>query len=592
MRLMEAAMHNRRTTAAAWLRALEFNEGDEPAELPQITVPDDLSALPVDELDELHELLAQTIDEVSRGPVDTEVLAYLTDLAAGYEKVEAEQAHRAEAAEAIATQVEALRTKVLGKVEEGDDPDNADDPDAEPVTDPGEVPEPDAEQPDADGGVEVRPPPQEQGQPAAQPESQHQAVAASSRLPLGTVSRSAPRPRMNRDTGRVTITAAADVPGISTGGRVPNMLKLAEMASAKASRLADKQSADLATIEYPIDNWVEPGMTPDQQAEVFDKATAAGRTMQSLVAAGGWCGPLEPIFDLMRVDASDGLLRLPTIGIRRGGIQVPSPLVLPADLSTLSFVWTNQNDIDAGLVGAPDPTKPCIRIPCPTWTPYSTTAYGICVTHGNLADRSFPELTREYIGMVTNAHGHYLSSVDIAAIAAASTAIAGPVIVGTAPTVLADLELAIEFYRSKYRMGMNQPMELVAPHWLLSVLRGDMAAARGIDAQNVSDAEITADLRERGANPQFVQDWQLLANATAFPASVQYLLYPAGTWAIGTQGRLDLGVQRDSALNAVNDFTAMFTEEFRVLVKLGAESLRVTSTIAVDGRVNTKTATA
>jgi hypothetical protein len=80
-----------------------------------------------------------------------------------------------------------------------------------------------------------------------------------------------------------------------------------------------------------------------------------------------------------------------------------------------------------------------------------------------------------------------------------------------------------------------------------------------------------------------VQDWQPLANATAWPTALKMLIFPPGTWVVGTGGTLDLGVQRDSTLNKTNDFTAAWSEDFWVIAKVCTESLNVTVTLAING---------
>lgn len=567
-----------------WLRVLQFDE-IEPTPLPELPVPEDLSSLDDAALAALDGTLVDIFDEVSAGDIDADVLAYLGTVAEALNKIRSEGAQREQAAADAAEQIAALRDQVHPVAES----------DPEPEPEPGDepAPEPAPEQEPGSGEPHVSPATAPTQPEATAPVPVTASVGRRAPAPaLRDVSRGAPRvrpPARQESPAQITITAGADIPGIATGSRLADLDAVADATHRRARQLTDNgQKANIATIEYPIAHVVgQAGMDDSANLAVINEA----RNPQNLVAAGGWCGPLEPLYDLLRIDGNDGLLNLPTVRVARAGIQVPSPIVMPADLSTLSFVWTNQNDIDA-LTQPAGPDKACIRVPCPTWTSYTLAAYGICVTHGNLADRSFPEMTREYVGMVVNAHLHQMSALQIAAIQTGSTAIAGPAIVGTWATFAADIDLAAEFYREKYHMPMNATLEIVLPAWVKVVMRGDIGARAGIAPEDVSDAQLAALFSNRNLRPQFIQDWQPLANATAFPTSLKSIIYPAGTWVLGDGGSLDIAVARDSALNAVNDFTVMFTEDFQFVAKVGAESLVVTSTIAVDGRTNSRTATA
>jgi hypothetical protein len=91
---------------------------------------------------------------------------------------------------------------------------------------------------------------------------------------------------------------------------------------------------------------------------------------------------------------------------------------------------------------------------------------------------------------------------------------------------------------------------------------------------------------------QFVTDWQVgsgdfpgqVSARTAWPENVSFLIYAAGTFVVGTGLDLDLGVVRDSTLNAKNDHTAAWTEECKLVAKIGHDSRVVTVNFCVDGR--------
>ena len=86
-------------------------------------------------------------------------------------------------------------------------------------------------------------------------------------------------------------------------------------------------------------------------------------------------------------------------------------------------------------------------------------------------------------------------------------------------------------------------------------------------------------------------DWQIrgasqLGNATAmtaWPTTVTAMLYAAGTFVKGNGLTLDLGVVRDSTLNAENDYTAAWSEECHLVARIGHESRQYTITFNVGG---------
>jgi hypothetical protein len=84
-----------------------------------------------------------------------------------------------------------------------------------------------------------------------------------------------------------------------------------------------------------------------------------------------------------------------------------------------------------------------------------------------------------------------------------------------------------------------------------------------------------------------VHDYQPLnsggAAAETFPATLQFLIYPAGGYVRGDGGTIDLGVVRDSVLNATNDYTAAWTEQMYLVAQLGPDARKVTVNYDING---------
>jgi hypothetical protein len=70
---------------------------------------------------------------------------------------------------------------------------------------------------------------------------------------------------------------------------------------------------------------------------------------------------------------------------------------------------------------------------------------------------------------------------------------------------------------------------------------------------------------------------------TAWPTTVEFMMWAPGTVVLGQGMRLDLGIIRDSVLNATNDYTAEWMEECWLIFNPGHEVRRLTVNICPDG---------
>jgi hypothetical protein len=200
-------------------------------------------------------------------------------------------------------------------------------------------------------------------------------------------------------------------------------------------------------------------------------------------------------------------------------------------------------------------------------------------------------MVQRYVRGALTAHVHRLNTNLIASLVAQSTAVTAAIqpaaVGGVLAPVLASIELQAEDIRYKYRMGRNSVMEAVFPYWLRGAIRKDLSLRLGLpNPYDVSDAQIAGWFAQRGINPQFVYDWQNLgggSQATGWPTSVQYLMYPAGTFVRGTSQLVTLNNLYDSTLLANNNFTALFTEEGWSVMKLCPESRVVTVPLCYSG---------
>lgn len=372
----------------------------------------------------------------------------------------------------------------------------------------------------------------------------------------------------------------------------------AQWEAANAAGRHMRTQLSLATIQKPFeDGLVIKNDNPQHIEEVLSRATNESRLEgNSLVAAGGWCAPSETIYDLFEMESRDGLFDLPTIGITRGGINhTPGPDFSAIFALATGFHYTEQNDIDGnygvdanGVGNGTAGNKPCFRVPCPDFNEDRLDFDGLCITAGLLQQRGYPEVIARTIRGALIAHDHRIAGRILADVITGSTAVAMTAgQVGATAPVLTAIELQVEHYRAIHRLSRGTTLEAVFPYWVFGAIRSDLSRRLGVDLLDVSDARITQWFRDRGVRPQFVYNFDDLSGvagaATAWPTTLRFVLYAAGTWVRGSSEIITLDTIYDSVLLGQNDFTALFTEEGYLVAKRGHDSRVVSVPISADG---------
>jgi hypothetical protein len=430
---------------------------------------------------------------------------------------------------------------------------------------------------------------------------------------LGATARLAPKPPAGVQQ-KLAITAAG------SGQDLPNL----EALGAEFTRLANaipvsRQGAEapqhpVARIRNEFAHTVDDRMRPAEIEEVW-RDLVNRESAEALVAGGGWCAPSEVMYDFFNIADMDGAVDLPTVGVTRGGIRFPvSPSIgdvffqsagsNPASgfggfAFTLSnatdpWLWTETDDI---LTVTGSVNKPTLRVPCASYSEQRLEAYGITVTAGNLTDSAWPEATQNFIRLLRMAYAHVINARLLSLM---DTASGGANTIGAittdpaAPRIFNSVALAATDYRARYAMNTDSVLEVVMPYWVKEVIRADLAYKVGIDSTEllaVIDSQINAFFTARKVRVQWVNDYQVrgasqFGNATvqlSWPTTVNFLVYAAGTFLHGTGLQLDLGVVRDSVLNAENDFTAAWAEEAHLIAMVGHASRKYTCAFQVNG---------
>lgn len=424
---------------------------------------------------------------------------------------------------------------------------------------------------------------------------------------LGETAKIAPQAQV---TERLNVVASVDIPGVSAGSDLPTMDALGSAFGRKAKSVPITRTGStdaghiVATVNNSFEHTLDDRSSPSNVEDLFRHLTRP-EVKDSLVAGGGWCAPSEIRYGFFNISCDSGMVDLPTFGVSRGGIQFPvSPSLADAVGSTAfggfavpftnasnPWLWTEADDI-ATVTGSPN--KPCIRVPCPTFDEERLECYGICLTAGNLTNDAYPEATQNTIRLLMSAHSHAMNARTIALMVARSTA-AGTVGTATtdaaAPRLYNAAGMAAVDYRERYGMCIDDVLEVVFPSWIREVIRADLAWKAGVEMQAVSDQEIVSYFTARNIRVQWVDDWQVrgagqFGSATPllnWPVTVQFMIYAAGTFVRGNGLTLDLGVIRDSVLNAENDYTAAWSEECQLVARVGHESRLYTVPFNVNG---------
>jgi len=393
----------------------------------------------------------------------------------------------------------------------------------------------------------------------------------------------------------LTLTAAADVPGFATGSQYADLGTLADAVVSRCRGFAPPQGRPdgqmqqygVAVLRKEFDPNLIIDRGDDELAVIDRAAKETNLPGGSLTAAGGWCAPSETLYDFCEGESTDGLIDLPEVQVRRGGIRFTEG---PSFADLYTDTGFTQTEAQA-IAGA---TKPCYDIECPTFTEVRLDVVGLCIRVPILTNAAYPELIKRIVSGSLIAQQHRVSAAIIAKmVTAAGTAVTPTAIGGSISDSLAALELQAENLRATYRLPLASTMEVVLPWWVRSAIRVDLANRTGVDMLAVSDAQITSYFSSRKLNVQWVYDWQILdPTDEGYPATVDALIYPAGTFIKGVSDVITLNAVYDAASLATNTYTGLFTEEGILVVKRCYQAKLVTIPLCGAGRTGQANITA
>ena len=396
----------------------------------------------------------------------------------------------------------------------------------------------------------------------------------------------------------VVITAGADLPGITAGSEFSSISEVAQAILSRKHGMGRTSGGDgeqhtVATFSttFPSNRMLNANDIEGNRSKI--NAVVAP---EAILAAGGLTAPVETSYDIFELgETSVRPVRdaLAVFGADRGGLRFMTPPVL-SDLAGAVSVWTMQDDIDASTPELPNPVKPALRVAAGVEVTVYTDAIPLILTFGNLSSRAYPELVERHtqLGMVQQAR--FAETRLLTRIGALSTQVTAAAQLGAARDIFVQIEQAAAAYRSRYRLDPTAPLRVIFPEWFKNALRADLTKQLPGDGRdgtfNLGEAEIGKWFTTRNINVSWHLDGEAgqIFGAQAdgallsFPSDVIWYLFSEGTFLFLDGGTLDLGIVRDSTLNGTNDYK-IFLETFEGVAKVGVESLRVTSALAIKG---------
>ena len=342
---------------------------------------------------------------------------------------------------------------------------------------------------------------------------------------------------------------------------------------------------------------------------------------EALVASGGVCLPVNVDYAVPTWATADRPFRdgLPSFQADRGGLRFVTPpdIGVPdlqdtaSGLGAATGVWTEATDASPAAA-----TKPVVHVDCGAEQLVYVNAIATRVGFGNMQGRFAPEQISANTDLAISVAARE-AELELLTLAYDASKQVKPVeYLGAMRDLLASVDLLTAQYRYSHRVPRTARFTAVFPDWAKDLIRADIlreVAHDNAGEQNVlaiSDAEVDDWFAARNVKVIWTLDglkagtygtggsaitdqfFALLASNAPEPQwpgqssdaafMLAWLLYPEGTLQFLDGGRLDLGVVRDSTLDATNDYE-VFVETFESVAMRGLEVYQVQSTIQPSG---------
>ena len=426
----------------------------------------------------------------------------------------------------------------------------------------------------------------------------------------GTVQRMAarrptPSPEAASSTG-TGLLAAGGAQGIAAGAPIADRMELARVMSDTLQGLP-RDAPHRGRVIIASARWELPPerKLSEQDAAGNDERIEAvcglhspkyDRSTGALTATGGVCAPTNVDYQVPTWATPERPIRdaLPHFEATRGGIRFVAPPGL-AEWEAATGVWTSATDAEPGSA-----TKPVKSMACGTEESVVVEAVSTRIGFGNMQSRFAPEQVAANTDLATAtaarvAEENLLNLIEAASLKKLETAAH----LGLSRDLLAAVDYARAAYKAIHRTSVTQAFTAIFPDWVKDLIRTDIAREQAhsnnhdFNSWEISDEQIDAIFAQRHVNVIWHLDGQKEPVSTNFktqywgtPAESKKLdellpkigggakellawyFFPEGAIQYLDAGRLDLGVVRDSTLDATNDYEVFF-EVFESIANRG-----------------------
>jgi hypothetical protein len=417
-------------------------------------------------------------------------------------------------------------------------------------------------------------------------------------------SRPVPSPEATPTRERVALVASGNLLGGAVAGQpISDRMELAHAMADTLSRMSKSGPARgrvvLASAHYRYQEDRQIG----DSAEEAERKIGAVCDSAALAATGGICQPVNVDYAVPTWATADRPLRdgLPAFQATRGGIR----FVKPPDISALeaaTSIWTEATDASPG-----EATKPVLRIECGSEEHVFVEAVPTRLGFGNMMGRFAPEQVAANTDLASAAAARIAENnlLNLIAEKCVKNITTGTVLGATRDLITA-INQTVAGYRNLHRIPDASAITVVLPVWARELVKADLARelAHGQTAEfntlAVTPEMVTTLLRAHGVNPIFHLDGQPSAVSGGvaqtfaapeegkaikpFPTKLVWYAFVEGSVQFLDGGRLDLGVVRDSTLDATNDYE-VFLEPFESIAFRGfsAGAWQLVSTLCGSG---------
>lgn len=554
-----------------------------------------LTELTAEELTELDGMIDEAMGQVDGESPD---IAVMEEIVAAAETVAGETTRRAEEAAASDARAEELRSRFHQVRNDDEETPDGETPDGE--TPDGETPDgetPDAETPDGET-----------------PDADAEGIAAGAGGRAARMARGAGRPRVPSNEGPTPIAlVASGGRGVPLGEELTQErlgFLLAETLNSMPRRGKARGEVIVASADWRDRYPEERRLTSDAESNGQKIRRVVGRPAldairAALTASGGICSPVNVDWSIPVFAVADTPLinDLASFQADRGGLTYVTPPDIAA-LAGATEVWTEA--MDAGSPGNAD-TKPVLAIVCGSPVTVFVDAVPTRLGFGNMQGRFSPEWTEANTELSVAAAARIRELNILSHIDAASTLCNSFNLLGTARDLLATVDQVVAYYKDVHRLADGVNLRAVFPRWARDAMRADLARELAHDEDDssplgVSNAMLDGYFAARGVTVTWMMDGR--AAKTTGGSTLQYPvqtytkvtsgaiapwitktvwnLFVEGTFQHLDGGRLDIGVVRDSTLDATNDYE-LFNEVFEGVAFRGVEALTIISPVLPNG---------